>query len=219
MSPCAAPWGWGQEASWILRLRRIHPRIPWHCCLRPLKSFGKGLGKEGAKRHHRFPDSGASRGAKTYQRANNVSVKITILGKIFAKNFTVLLRTWVMSWFCAFWWFFFVVAHFRTFVIFLHFLHYLGLFGLSTALSQIRYVVIYTLFRVKYFSPRSPAKSSMTAPWGPPSLPSPSSSSSLSPSTTGSPAPAHLLISWNSVYLQNKPNQPQTLPASPFAPC
>ena len=50
-----------------------------------------------------FAGLGKYRDAKTYKRVNNVCVKNSIWGKIFAKFYAVLSRKWVMSWLCAFW--------------------------------------------------------------------------------------------------------------------
>ena len=54
--------------------------------------------------------------------------KNSVLGKIFAKFYTVLSRKWVISQFYAFWCI--VFAHFGTLCNFLTFFHYLGLLGL-----------------------------------------------------------------------------------------
>ena len=76
--------------------------------------------------------------------------KNPILGKIFAKCYAVLSRKWVMSRFRAFWWHFF--AHFGTLCYFLAFFCTIWVFlAFYAVLSQIRFVVIYALVRVKYF--------------------------------------------------------------------
>ena len=49
------------------------------------------------------PHMEGSRDAKTYQRANNIGVKNSILGKIFAKFYAVMSRKWVLSQIPAFW--------------------------------------------------------------------------------------------------------------------
>ena len=68
------------------------------------------------------------RDVKTYQRANNVGVKNHILGKFFAKSYTLLSRKLVMSPFPFF------MAFFDTFWNFMYifgiFLHYFGCLGL-----------------------------------------------------------------------------------------
>ena len=70
------------------------------------------------------------RDVKTYQCANNVGVKNPILGKIYAKFYTVLSRKLVMSQFCVFLVAFFLHI-FELYVTFLEFsLHYLGILGI-----------------------------------------------------------------------------------------
>ena len=86
------------------------------------------------------------------ERANNVHViKNPISGKIFAKCYAVLSRKWVMSRFCTFWWHFLV--HFGSLCyFFLAFCCTIWVFrAFKAVLSQIRFVVIYTLFWINYF--------------------------------------------------------------------
>ena len=86
------------------------------------------------------------------QRCKNVQTckqclckKNPISGKIFAKVYAVLSRKWVMSQFCACWW------HFGTLCPFLAFFGTIWIFwAFNPVLSRIRFVVIFTLFQVKY---------------------------------------------------------------------
>ena len=91
------------------------------------------------------------RDANLYQRANNVGVKKNhIWGKIFAKFYAVLSVKSVMAQFCIFWWHF--IAHFGTLCYFFGiFCSILVLLVFYAVLLQIRFVVIYALFQLKYF--------------------------------------------------------------------
>ena len=76
--------------------------------------------------------------------------KNSILGKIFAKFYTVLSRKLIMSQFCAFWWHF--LANFLTLCYVLSFFCTIWVFwAFYAVLSQVILVVIYALFWVKYF--------------------------------------------------------------------
>ena len=89
--------------------------------------------------------SPVGRNVKTYQRANHFGVKKNpILGKIFTKFYAVLPTK------CAFWCNFF--EHFGILCYFLAFIGTIWVFwAFHTVLSQIRFVVNYALFQVKYF--------------------------------------------------------------------
>ena len=90
------------------------------------------------------------RDAKTYKRANKVCVIFFILGKVFANFCAVLSRNWVMLRFRPFWWHF--LATFGTLCYFWHFPPTICVFwAFYAVLSRVWFVVIHTLFQVKYF--------------------------------------------------------------------